>query len=154
MASVNGHPPMHQLAVLSMGWASVFHLASISRLVLVSDLSFILRLCFFLKFDIHTTSGPGYRTDLTILLTQLSYLPTNNSPLPPTYLPSIFSLIQSLLSKEKASIFSWLNLFFGKNLYFFMAKHLPLGKNNILFWLNLHLLTKPLYFLTNPLFLG
>ncbi len=131
MASMNGHPPMHQLAVLSMGWASVFHLASISQLVLVPDLSFILRLCFFLKFDIHTTFGPSYHTDLTILLTQLSYLPTNNSPLPPTYLPSIFSLTQSLLSKEKAFIFSWLNLF--------------LGKTYIFSWLNLYLLTKIIY---------
>jgi hypothetical protein len=31
-AGVNQHPPMQQLAFLSMGWATFFHLVSINQL--------------------------------------------------------------------------------------------------------------------------
>jgi hypothetical protein len=59
---------MHQLAVLSMGWAAFFHPASISQYFLVSDQLFFWG-WFFLNPDFHITFPPGYPTDPTILLT-------------------------------------------------------------------------------------
>jgi hypothetical protein len=69
-ARVNQHPPMHQLAVLSMGWAA-WAAFSFS----LHQSTFFLNLFmsffggqFFLDLDLHTTFPPSYPTDLAILL--------------------------------------------------------------------------------------
>ncbi len=51
---VNEHLPMHQLVILSMGWAAFFHPASISQLFLVSYQWVSFWVWFFLNLDFHT----------------------------------------------------------------------------------------------------
>jgi hypothetical protein len=72
-ARANQHPPMQQLAFLSMGWAAFFHLVSISQLFLKFLTNEFFLGCFFFNPDLHTISPPSYPTDVAILLTRLPY---------------------------------------------------------------------------------
>ncbi len=69
----NQHSPMHQLDVLSMGWAPFSHPASIIQLSWFLTLKFVLWGHFFLNFDLHITFPPSYSTNLAILLILLPY---------------------------------------------------------------------------------
>ncbi len=101
----NQHPPVHQLAVLSIRWAAFLHPVSDPVLTNIlpqstsfgcSSLTLLPPFCFWVFFlnPAHTTLQPSYIIDLHVGLTYQ----------PPNYLPSIFS---------------WLNLYLlAKNLSF------------------------------------
>jgi hypothetical protein len=90
-ARVNQHPPLHQLAILSIGWVTLFHPAPHLGLTKIVPHSTILALwCFLLDGfflvtpDLHTTlplnyhpTPPTYPIDLATLLTYIFNLPTN-----------------------------------------------------------------------------
>jgi hypothetical protein len=75
-ARVNHHPPMHQLAILSMGWAAFFVQPQSINFFLFFTNEFFLG-CFFLNPDPHTTFPPNYPTDLATLLTYILTLLIN-----------------------------------------------------------------------------
>ncbi len=116
-ASMSQHPPMHQLAIISMGWGSIFHLISINQLIFgFWQMSFFWG-CFFWTL---TSILPS--SEVT-LLTKPSYWPSY-----PTYqLPSdplLFIYLQS---------FHWLNFYpLGKSLYLFLANFIFSDKTYIL----------------------
>ncbi len=132
LARANQHPPVHQLAVLFIGWAAFLHplldpvLTQHSTTVnLFGLLTFDLFFCvwFFSNPD-HTTfqpNHPSYPTDLATLLTCILALPINPLPI-------------------------YLLLFMAKNLYL-LAKLLPFGTTySNSFWLNLYFLVRPFPF--------
>jgi hypothetical protein len=125
-------PPMHQLAVLSMGWVAFFS-SSLNQYFFWFLINEFFWGLFFLNPDLHTTFPPSYLIDMAILLTYILVLPTNKQ-------------LNSLLVTY-VLFFHWLNFYpLCQNLYLFLVKPLLLSKTYISLCSNLHLLVKYLFF--------
>jgi len=129
------HDWLHQLAIMSTGWALCFSSTSspyinqhstIVNFFAYWPLTFFLGANFFPTLTLlHTTLPPSYTINLPTLPTYLlayTLNPTNSQPIP--YLPFLSFL-------GKTYIFSWLNLFL------FLVRLLFLGKTYISSWLNI-----------------
>jgi hypothetical protein len=147
---VNQHPPVHQLDVLSIGWALFFH--PVPDPVLTQ----------------HCTSQPFWAADLWLsfyllgvfFFLTLTSLPSNLVTLIPSihyWFTSWLYLLTPYLSTfyfSMAKLLSWLNLFLLKgsfnysslNLYL-LTKPLPFGTTSNSYKLNLYLLAQLVTFL-------
>jgi hypothetical protein len=124
---------VHQLAVLSIGWAAFLHpvrnpvltqhCATVNLFGLLTFDPFCFFGCFFLNPD-HTTLQPNHPGSLATLLTYyIIDLHLHSTCRPLTYL---------------LSIFSWLNLYL-------LAKLFSFGTTFNIFWPNLYFLAKPFF---------